>query len=581
MKRFPLLWSLLHHALDRFRLNLAHPDALIQITLLALLTGFIVAAVVILFRLTIESFQSLLLPGNAIENYESLPLEMRIALPLIGSLFIAFCFRLLARGEYVVGVVHVMEKLAYHQGRLNLRGMMLQFLGASIAIISGHSVGREGPSIHLGAASASLVGQALGLPNNAIRTLLACGVAAAIAASFNTPLAGVIFALEVVMMEYTLASFTPIILAAVSATAMLQVVYGSDPVFLLPAVNLVSLLELPLTIITGILAGAVTTLFVYLVRLAAQNTRSQPFWLRLCEAAFITGLCALAVPQVMGIGYDTVSSTLDGDLGIFILIGIVVAKTVTTAFAVGLGVPAGLIGPTLVIGAALGATVGIMTNSLAPDAASPSGFYALLGMGAMMGATLQAPLAALIAIFELTNNPNIILPGMLAITTASLITSQVFGQRSVFLVLMKLRGLDYQHDPVLQAMRRMGVASLMDRQIKVSDQQCDRASAKKLLSQNPHWIIIDADNVAVAAMPALDLARHLTESKDKEIDLLRIPAKRLEIAPIHLQASVDEALNQLDNSDAEALHVQTSSASGKRKIYGLLTRAALQNAYRI
>jgi len=190
MKRFPRLQSFLHHAMDRFRLNLAHPDALIQITLLGLLTGFLVAAVVILFRLIIESFQSLLLPGNAIENYEALPLTMRIALPLIGGLIIALCFRLLARGEYVVGVVHVMEKLAYHQGRLNLRGMMLQFLGASVAIISGHSVGREGPSIHLGAASASLVGQALGLPNNAIRTLLACGVAAAIAASFNTPLAG-------------------------------------------------------------------------------------------------------------------------------------------------------------------------------------------------------------------------------------------------------------------------------------------------------------------------------------------------------------------------------------------------------
>ena len=567
--------------MDGFRVNLAYPDALIQISLLGLFTGFLVAAVVILFRLTIEGFQSLILPDNAIENYEALPLTMRIALPLTGGILIALCFRLLARGEYVVGVVHVMEKLAYHQGRLNLRGMMLQFLGASIAIISGHSVGREGPSIHLGAASASLVGQTLGLPNNAIRTLLACGVAAAIAASFNTPLAGVIFALEVVMMEYTLASFTPIILAAVSATAILHVVYGSDPVFLVPAVNLVSLVELPLTIVTGIAAGAVTTVFIYLVRFAAQTTRNQPFWLRLCEAAFVTGLCALAVPQVMGIGYDTVSNALDGDLGIFIVIGIVVAKTLATAFAVGLGVPAGLIGPTLVIGAALGAAVGIMTNVLLPDASSHSGFYALMGMGAMMGATLQAPLAALIAIFELTNNPNIILPGMLAITTASLIASQVFGQRSVFLVLMKLRGLDYQHDPVLQAMRRMGVASLMDRQIKVSDRLCDRAGAEKLLSHNPHWIIIDTGNVSVYAMPALDLARHLTESKDKEIDLMQIPAKRLEIAPIHLQASVDEALNQLDKSDAEALHVQTSSASGKRQIYGLLTRATLQNAYRI
>ena len=205
--------------LDKLRLRLASVDAL-SLSALGLASGLLAGAVILVFRKTIESAQAAFLPGGGVENYEALGWEYRLALPIGGGLLLGLLWQLIAPKHRAVGVTHVMERLAYHQGYLPWRNALMQFVGAAASIIAGHSVGREGPGIHLGAASGSLLGQGLTLPNNAIRNLVACGTAAAIAASFNTPIAGVVFAMEVVMMEFTLAGFAPVILAAVSATML-------------------------------------------------------------------------------------------------------------------------------------------------------------------------------------------------------------------------------------------------------------------------------------------------------------------------------------------------------------------------
>ncbi|MGI9304889.1 MAG: chloride channel protein, partial [Gammaproteobacteria bacterium] len=505
--------------LDEFRVNLSRPDAMLQLALLGILSGLLAGGIIVVFRLGVEGVQSHFLPGGSSENFEDLPVAVRFLLPIAGALVIAACFAVLGKGQKVVGLLHVMERLAYHQGYLSLRGLVLQFVGAGVAIASGHSVGREGPSVHLGAASSSQLGQYLALPNNSIRTLVGCGTAAAIAAAFNTPLAGVIFALEVVMMEYTLASFTPVILAAVSATAVSRLVYGSAMAFDVPALSFVSLSELPYVFILGVACGIAASIFVVLVRVSAQRSSGLPFWLRLCLAGVVVGACAIPYPQVMGIGYDTVTGALLGQLAFGVLIGVAIAKLIATAACVGLGVPAGLIGPTLVAGACLGGVAGLLARYVHPDQLSHIGLYALLGMGAMMGAVLQAPLAALVAVFELTGNPNIILPGMLAIVTAGLTSRELFGNRSVFLALLKLRDLDYRNDPVMQALRRIGVANVMERDVKRHDRMLSRTEAEDLVAAEPTWILIDVDSEPKALMPAVDLVRALQENEEETLDL--------------------------------------------------------------
>ena len=264
--------------MEEIRHHLASPDALILLSLMGLLTGLLAGGVIVMFRVLVDQSQSVFLPDSLPNNFEALPLWARFALPVAGGLAIAALFRWASRGSYVLGVARVMDRMAYNQGYISLREFILQFLGAALALISGHSVGREGPHVFLGAASGSLLGQALTLPNNSIRTMVACGTAAGIAASFNTPLAGVIFALEVVMMEYTLASFIPVMLAAVGATMVSILAFGNVPEFQIPQVRIGSFAEIPLVLLLGLTTGAISAMFVHLIESMALKVRSYAFW---------------------------------------------------------------------------------------------------------------------------------------------------------------------------------------------------------------------------------------------------------------------------------------------------------------
>ena len=575
--------NLVRDALENLRLRTSRPDALIQLAVLGTLAGLLTGLVIISFRLLIETAQTSFLPYGNPENYEGLSVNFRILLPIIGAILIAAIFKLLAKNDYSVGVSHVMERLAYHQGNMGIRAFVLQYVGAAIAIISGQSLGREGPAVHLGAATSSFVGQQLGLPNNTIRTLVACGTAAAIGASFNTPLAGVIFALEVVMMEYTLASFLPVILSAVSATAVTRAVFGAEIVFSVPNFQLTNLLELPYVMFLGVITGIAAFVFIYLTKRAALAGKNLSIWSRFAVAGTVTGLLAIVAPQIMGIGYDTVNYSLVDNIGLSLLIVIFVAKLIATACSIGLGLPAGLIGPTLVIGACLGGILGILAQPLFPELASSPGMYALIGMGAMMGATLQAPLAALTAVFELTSNPNIILPGMLAIVTAQLTASQLFGQRSIYRMLMQLKGLDYRHEPTIQALRRVGVANVMNRNIHRSTNLISQQEAENLVAQNKEWIVIENDK-PIAILPTSDLSIFLEDEEQnitEQIDLMEIPAKRLQVTSIDLRATADSARELFIQEGVEALCISSTIGPDIIRVYGILTKDKFKSSYDI
>lgn len=581
MEKLPRFRHLIHTALENLRLRTSRPDALAQLAVLSVIAGLATGLVIVSFRLLIEYAQLLFLPDNAPGNFEGLPLAFRIVLPVAGALLIALVFGLWAKGQNTVGVLHVMERLSYNRGYLGLRGLVLQYVGAALAIISGQSMGREGPSVHLGAATGSLLGQRLALPDNAVRTLIACGAAAGISASFNTPLAGVIFALEVVMMEYTLAGFLPVILAAVSATAISRAVFGAEPVFSVPNFEFITLLELPYVVLLGVVTGFAAFLFIFLTRFTVRAGRELPPWKRFLIAGAITGVLAVFVPQIMGLGYDTASSILQNELGLVLLLMIFAAKVVATACSVGLGLPAGLIGPIFFIGACLGGIMGIVGQWATPGPSSSPGLYALIGMGAMMGAVLQAPLAALTAIFELTRNSNVILPGMLAIVTAGLTASVLFGQHSIYRTLMREHGMDYRHNPLGQAFARVGVVNIMNRNIKNSPREVTPGQAKELVKGGTEWIVILEDS-GTSVLATKDLTHFLMEHEAPgaaEIDLMEIPARRLRAGFTDLKATVSSAREQFLRENVQALCIRSFSAEGTAKIYGVLTFANLKSSY--
>ena len=571
----------INNSLDEFRLQTAKPDALIQSSLLGLLVGLLTGCVLVAFILIIEHSLSIWLPGNIAENFEDLTPVSRLIAPIIGSVMLAVLFKLVAKDETAVGVVNVLERLRYHQGYLKFRSFILQFIGASIALVSGQSMGREGPAIHLGAYVGSALGQSFGLPNNALRTLVACGTAAAISAAFNTPLAGVIFAMEIIMVEYTVTSFIPIIIAAVAATGVSRSLLGDEPLVALINVSSISLAEVPFVILIGILVGIASTIFTSLIHYVTRLTQSLGLSIRFLIAGSATGFIALLVHQVMGLGYDTLNAAVLGQIPTTFLLIIMIAKLLATAISVGCGMPAGLIGPSLVIGAVGGAFMAFFLYESMGVPLENSSLYALIGMSAMMGACLQAPLAALTAVFEITANHSVIWPSMLAIVVAQLISRQLFKQPPVFDLLLKVRGLDFYQDPVTQSLQRIGIAKAMSRNFNLLDKTTTLNLALKAVENNPQWICIQDGRIPVALIRGVDLIQYLEKENSAvdEIDLMQIPARRMQVSQIDLRATLAKARELFNQDTSEALCVTHWDKNVSRYVYGVLTREQFEQLY--
>ncbi|MBR9868391.1 MAG: chloride channel protein [Oceanospirillales bacterium] len=567
---------------SHFRNRLAHAEALPQLVLMGILSGLLSGLVILAFRLLIDLPLEHWLPDNNSENFEGLPVWLRVALPIGGSIITFLLLWKLLPATRKVGVVHVLERLSYHQGHLPAKNMLVQFFGAAIALLTGHAVGREGPAIHLGAACGSLIGQGLRLPNNSLRLLVGCGVAAAISAAFNTPLAGVIFAMEVILMEYTVIGFTPVLVASVTAALLIRVTYGAESAFTIPALQIQSLSEVPFVILLGIICALLAAGFIRIM-IQTQKSVSWPMGVKLLVAGTLTGLVAIWYPQVMGLGYDTVSDVLQGNAGLTLLAGLLFAKWLLTPIVLGLGIPGGLIGPTLYIGAVSGAAFALLIAPYTGESHSGVGFYAMLGMGAMMGAVLNAPLAALIALLELTGNPNIIFPGMLTIVVASTTLRFFFNQPSIFLSSLKAQGLDYRQEPLTQALSRLGVASVMNTSFVRCDQVIGCESAIKVLEQRPEWLVLeDSQGVPRYILLPADLQHFIDRQSERhgfdpqlKLDLMEVPAIRKDIAPLGINATLKEALDRMNSERLDALWIQNYS----KEITGTLTREQVEQFY--
>jgi CIC family chloride channel protein len=563
-------------------------DGLPLLAALGLVCGVVSGGLIVLFRLVMSAAAHQWLPNGDIESFEALSGIDRFLLCVTGGLIVGLMLHFLKPKSRSVGVLHVIERLDYHQGHLPLRNAAVQFVTGAISLLSGHSVGREGPSVHLGAAAGSALGRSLRVPNNSVRVLVGCGVAAAIAAAFNTPLAGVIFAMEVVIMEYSVIGFTPVILAAVSATTLTRVMFGDETAFTVPDLQINSLQELPVVAFMGALIGCLAAAFIQLSLFASSLLSKQAIWIRTTLAGIITGVIAVALPEVMGTGYDTVDGILLMQVSVVTVVLLTFAKTITSAIAIGLGIPAGLIGPTLFIGAAAGGAFASAIGLIYPAIGSTA-FYATLGMAAMMAAVLQAPLAALIYLLELTADHAIILPGMITVITASLITRVVFGKSSIYQHLMLARGLDYRNSSLSRALRRIGVASVMERNIIQQPRMISRAVAEQILKQEPRWILLtnDDNERKTCLLPATDLARYIiqlstqTDPNKQDLDLLKIPAKRIDTAATTIVATLQEAHELMQAEQCEVLFIRGAHGESKQRIYGVITREHIESSYRV
>ena len=477
--------------LKQWRLNLGQQRGLVFLTLLGAVCGLLVSFVIILFRLLIDKGQMWITNSPQADQFELLSEPLRFALPITGALIIASFLRSIPNHASKTGIAFVLDRLHKNKARIPFANTVVQFFVASIALISGNSVGREGPAVHLGAGVASSFAYRLSLPVSFTRILLGAGGAAAVAASFNTPIAGVIFAMEVILMEYTVFGFMPIIAASVVATYVTNTIYPHEALFTEIEFATQSHLELLYVVFAGFVVGTFAACFNKIIRICLKFSHWNIF-IRLGLAGLVTGSIAVFIPSIMGTGYDSLIMILHTNPILLTLTALCVAKLIATAISVGFGMPAGLIGPTFVVGASLGAILGLLLPVFIPGAQANPVFYALIGMTAMMGATLQAPLAALLAVIELTSNQHIILPAMLCIVISNLVCHYLFNQPSIFLSILQSQGLKIDDEQLSLQVNQKWLSELSTKQFDIITPQFNLQTIVHIKSR---WIVIMDDQL--------------------------------------------------------------------------------------
>ena len=387
----------------------------------------------------------------------------RMAAPVVGGLIIGGLMLVFYPNlPRPPGVAYVIAASALRRGTMSSRDGIKAATLNGISLGFGASVGREGPMVHWGATIGAWGARALGLDPRVRRTLLACGVSAAVAASFNAPLAGVFFALEVVVGHYAFSVFAPCVLAALTATLVGRAVRGDDPAFVMPEIIIAGPIDFPLFGALGGVSGLIAVLFIFMsfriVRVAEQLRL--PWWCRPAIAGLIVGLIAIQLPQVLGIGYEATQLTLAGQYGLLLLVAILVGKIICATACQGLGFGGGVFSPSLLIGAALGAVFGQLVGWL-PWETSGSSAYAIVGMGAVAAAVLGAPISTVLMVFELTGSYPMAVGSMVAVVFAVGLSRTLTGH-SFFTRQLQSMGHDIRDGKDISLLRNTQVSEVLD-----------------------------------------------------------------------------------------------------------------------
>ncbi|WP_286267893.1 chloride channel protein [Thalassotalea atypica] len=441
------------------RIKLGQPKTSWQLCLLAIIGGVCSASLIVLFTWCINSIQGLFLED--VDNYNSLNASSRLLLPIGGAVIILLFARMTGYQYTRTGIPFVLHRLKVAYGVIPLRNTVNQFFGGMVALASGFSVGKEGPAVHLGAAISGYIGKALVLPYNSVRTLCACGVAAGIAACFNTPIAAVVFVMEVVLREYKVHMFIPIMLAAIIGSMMTSSIFGFSHEFEFFSRISLETAHYPVLLIFGVVLGTLASLFNRYIVMIIEHFQHVHIFKRFMSVAIITGIIGVMLPQALGTDLGAISVSLSNEWHFSLLFALLISKCLLTIVAIGCGIPGGIIGPILGIGAIAGAFTASMISGFVPGENLTSDF-ALMGMAGFMAATLNAPLAALLAVVELSHQLDIMLPAMIVISASCLAAGQFFNNRSVFVMQLNVQNLAYRKPPLENTLQRIGVLGMMD-----------------------------------------------------------------------------------------------------------------------
>lgn len=522
-----------------------------------------------------------------------------ILAPVLGGLLIGPLIHFFAPEARGHGVPEVMEAVTLHDGRIRPIVAAVKSLASSICIGSGGSVGREGPIVQIGSALGSTVGQVLNLSRERVRNLVACGAAAGIAATFNAPIAGALFALEVILGDFSAQTFGTVVIASITASVVGRAAFGDAPAFAIPEYAIRSAWEFPLYVVLGILAAVVATLYtraIYGTEDLFDKWKVPPVWLKPAIGGLLLGGMAWMygmvpglgydrIPQIYGVGYPTIEAALHVEQVLAVMLAIMVLKILATSLTLGSGGSGGVFAPSLFIGAMLGGSFALLMQMLWPDLVGPPGAYALVGMGAVFAAATSASLTAVIIMFEMTGDYKIILPLMLAVVVATVLSRRLLHHESIYTMKLSRRGVKLEHGRSINILRSVRVRDVMTTDtVKIRHDAPVAELSRLFLRTNRHAFPVMNDDGELCGIVSLSDLRK-AEDGDKTESGDRKAAERVEdimtatVITAYPDETLDVVLKRMGPRDLSRLPVVTREDAGS--LVGVVRRNDIVRAYNL
>ena len=558
--------------MERFRIG---PQLFLVLlaTIVGALTGLGAVSFLLLIRLFKSFFFGILYSAMAPAPF------LIFLLPALGGLVIGPLIHYFPKEAKGDGVPYAMETVALRGGIIKPRTVALRTITAAITIGSGGSVGREAPIAQIGAAVGSMVGQFLRVSGERMRNLVGCGAAGGIAAVFNAPMGGVFFALEVLLGDFSAQTFPPIVIASVVAVAVSRAFLGNVLIFNVPPFVLASLPQILFCAFLGAACGAIAQGFIRSLDATEKTFSSSriPVWARAAVGGGLTGIIAIQFPQVLGTDHTALDQALHGALPWVLLMAIGFLKIAATSFSLGSGGSGGVLGPSLFIGGMIGGLVGTGANFLFPGTAGSVGGYTLIGMAAFLAPMVGAPLTAILILFEMTGNYEIILPLLIAVISAMLVSGQI-SRFSLYTYHLHKKGVDLVRGREEGVLKTLKVEEVMRREVLTipSSASFRQLSARFLAEHVDYFYIVDSDGALNGVVSFKDIRPFLME--EGLWDLVRVKdIASSNVISLTPQESLFDVLIKFGYKNVAVLPVISDLQS--RKLIGIIHRKEVLEAY--
>ncbi len=502
-----------------------------------------------------------------------------IILPMIGGVLVGIVAHYAYSHDHPHGVAGIMEAVALRGGRLPAKELICRVIGSVLTIGTGGSAGPEDPSVQIGAAVGTSIGQGLKLSDERIRGLVASGAAAGIGAAFNAPIAGVFFALEIILGEVTGAAVGIIIVASVVSALLTHVLVGPQPAFMVPPYSLVSYWELVFYLLFGALAGFVSVLYIRSIKWFGEffanlniNTVFKP-----AVGGLIVGLTGLFTPEIFGVGYSSIEAILKGQhLIAWLLFILVAAKMFATSVTLGSGGQGGMFAPALFLGAMLGGGFGVTVHSLFPAVTANPQAYILVGMAAVLAGAVRAPITAVLLLFEMTQDYRIILPLMFSVVISTLL-SEHWYRHSVYSQALEKFGINLERGHDLNVMQQVLVSDAMATDVKTVSKDLSLADLQRVFITYHHhgFPVVDEKGELWGIVSIQDLEKAMQEGNLENRKVADIATRSVIVT--YPDEPVWTALRKMGTRDVGRLPVV--DRHNPRRIVGIIARNDIIHSY--